>query len=36
MTTKQKVKVTLAGVVLAKPGMDFVYEGSDCSECEEC
>ncbi|MFA5613437.1 MAG: UPF0179 family protein [Methanoculleus sp.] len=36
MTTKQKVKVTLAGVVLAKPGMDFVYEGSACSECEEC
>ena len=36
MTTKQKIKVTLAGVVLAKPGTDFVYEGSACPECGEC
>ena len=27
---KQKTKVTLVGVVLAKPGLDFVYEGSVC------
>ena len=33
---KQKTKVTLIGAALAKPGLDFVYEGSTCTECENC
>ncbi|MCK8519034.1 UPF0179 family protein [Methanoculleus sp. 7T] len=33
---KEKTKVTLVGVVLAKPGLEFVYEGSTCPECEDC
>ena len=33
---KQKTKVTLIGAVLAKPGLEFVYEGNTCAECEGC
>ncbi|MCK9276568.1 MAG: UPF0179 family protein [Methanoculleus sp.] len=33
---QQKTKVTLIGAALAKPGLDFVYEGSTCTECEGC
>ncbi|KDE56508.1 UPF0179 family protein [Methanoculleus sp. MH98A] len=33
---KVKTKVTLIGAALAKPGLDFVYEGNSCPECENC
>ncbi|NLB00789.1 MAG: UPF0179 family protein [Methanomicrobiales archaeon] len=33
---KDKTKVTLIGAAIAKPGLDFVYEGISCSECETC
>jgi uncharacterized protein (UPF0179 family) len=33
---KQKTKVTLIGTALAKPGLEFVYEGGPCAECEGC
>ncbi|MDK2891155.1 MAG: uncharacterized protein PWR21_1787 [Methanoculleus sp.] len=33
---KEKTKVTLIGAGLAKPGLDFVYEGTTCPECESC
>ncbi|MCK9297988.1 UPF0179 family protein [Methanoculleus sp. YWC-01] len=33
---KEKTKVTLIGARLAKPGLDFVYEGITCTECEGC
>ncbi|KLK88316.1 hypothetical protein SZ63_04610 [Methanoculleus sediminis] len=33
---KGKTKVTLIGAALAKPGLDFVYEGNSCPECETC
>ncbi|MDN7011501.1 UPF0179 family protein [Methanoculleus sp. FWC-SCC3] len=33
---KGKTKVTLIGAKLAKPGLDFVYEGNSCPECESC
>ena len=36
MAAKQKTKVTLVGVTLAKPGFEFVYEGCVCTECEVC
>ena len=36
MAAKQKTKVTLVGVTLAKPGFEFVYEGCVCAECEGC
>ncbi|MDD3856681.1 MAG: UPF0179 family protein [Methanoculleus sp.] len=31
-----KTKVTLIGAKLAKQGLDFVYEGDSCTECEKC
>ncbi|MCC7566248.1 MAG: UPF0179 family protein [Methanomicrobiaceae archaeon] len=34
MTTK-KPKVTLVGALMAKPGLEFIYEG-EISECEAC
>ena len=36
MAAKQKTKVTLVGVTLAKPGFECVYEGCVCAECEGC
>ena len=33
---KEKTKVTLIGAGLAKPGLDFVYEGITCPECDSC
>ncbi|BBL69179.1 UPF0179 family protein [Methanoculleus chikugoensis] len=33
---KGKTKVTLIGTKLAKQGLDFVYEGDSCPECENC
>lgn len=33
---KEKTKVTLTGVALAKPGLEYVYEGNVCPECEGC
>lgn len=33
---KEKTKVTLIGAKLAKQGLDFVYEGASCPECENC
>jgi uncharacterized protein (UPF0179 family) len=34
--TGKKTKVTLIGVTLARPGLEFVYEGGPCSDCETC
>lgn len=34
--TKPKTKVTLIGTVFARPGLDFIYEGTICPECEKC
>lgn len=36
LMVKPKTKVTLIGAALAKAGLDFVYEGSVCTECENC
>jgi hypothetical protein len=33
---EEKAKVTLIGVTLAKPGLDFVYEGILPPECDGC
>lgn len=33
--TEAKTKVTLVGTVLAKPGVEFVYEG-EVAECSTC
>jgi uncharacterized protein (UPF0179 family) len=33
---KEKTKVTLIGATLAREGLEFVYEGSTCAECESC
>ncbi|WP_292517403.1 UPF0179 family protein [Methanoculleus sp.] len=33
---KEKTKVTLIGSALARQGLEFVYEGSTCPECEGC
>lgn len=33
---KGKTKVTLIGAAFAKQGLDFVYEGNPCQECENC
>jgi len=33
--TETKTKVTLVGTALAKPGVEFVYEG-ESAECETC
>ena len=33
--TEAKTKVTLVGTVLAKPGVEFVYEG-EVTECSTC
>jgi uncharacterized protein len=32
----KKTKVTLIGAMLARPGLEFVYEGGPCSDCETC
>ncbi|MFA7198685.1 MAG: UPF0179 family protein [Methanoculleus sp.] len=32
----EKTKVTLIGAMLARVGVEFVYEGSTCAECESC
>ncbi|NLN09133.1 MAG: UPF0179 family protein [Methanoculleus thermophilus] len=32
----EKTKVTLIGAALAKQGLEFVYEGTTCPECENC
>lgn len=34
--TKEKTKVTLVGAALARPGLEFIYEGDICAECEGC
>ncbi len=33
--TEAKTKVTLIGTILAKPGIEFIYEG-ECAECGTC
>jgi uncharacterized protein (UPF0179 family) len=33
--TETKTKVTLVGTVLAKPGLEFIYEG-EAAECDIC
>ncbi len=33
---REKTKVTLIGAALARAGLEFVYEGSTCAECENC
>jgi len=33
--TESKTKVTLIGTVLAKPGIEFIYEG-EAAECDTC
>ena len=33
--SETKTKVTLVGTVLAKPGVEFIYEG-EAAECETC
>ncbi|MEN6442619.1 MAG: UPF0179 family protein [Methanoregula sp.] len=33
--TESKTKVTLIGTILAKPGIEFIYEG-ECAECGTC
>ncbi|MDD2472652.1 MAG: UPF0179 family protein [Methanoculleus sp.] len=33
---KEKTKVTLIGAALAREGLEFVYEGNTCAECEGC
>ena len=33
--TEAKTKVTLIGTILAKPGIEFIYEG-ECAECDTC
>jgi len=33
---KEKTKVTLIGATSAREGLEFVYEGITCAECENC